>query len=83
MLMYSSLPLSGHFQVASKIVRGLERGDFCITFGAEGYFLGLGTAGFSPSFSVMEAISQVRSRDVCRCRKHFLRRSSGCCMMER
>lgn len=46
-------------QVAAKIVRGLKSGDFCITFGTDGYFLGLGTAGFSPCFSIFPAFVQV------------------------
>lgn len=42
------------------MVRGLEAGDFCITFGSEGYLVGLATAGFSPCFSVVDATLQVR-----------------------
>lgn len=51
-------------QVAAKIVKGVKRGDFCITIGTDGYLLALGTQGFSPCFSVVEAILQVRSGTV-------------------
>lgn len=54
-------PLDGQ-QVAATIVKGLKAGDFCITFGFEGYFVGLGTAGFAPCFSVTQAVCQVRRR---------------------
>lgn len=47
-------------KVAATMVRGLKAGDFCITFGVEGYLLGLGTAGFAPCFSVPRAACQVR-----------------------
>eukprot|EP00903_Cladosiphon_okamuranus_P009315 g8887.t1 len=46
-------------QVAATIVKGLKAGDFCITFGAEGFLVGLGTAGFAPCFSVTQALCQV------------------------
>lgn len=42
------------------MVRGLKAGDFCITFGFEGFLVGLGTAGFAPCFSISEAIFQAR-----------------------
>ncbi|CAM9358961.1 unnamed protein product [Laminaria digitata] len=48
------------YLVALKMVRGLEKGDFCITFGFEGYLVGLATAGFSPCFSLLDATLQVR-----------------------
>ena len=41
-------------------MKGLKAGDFCITFGAEGFLVGLGTAGFAPCFSVTKAVCQVR-----------------------
>lgn len=56
-----SLRLPAH-KVAATIVRGLKAGDFCITFGVEGYLVGLGTAGFAPCFSVTQAVCQVRRR---------------------
>lgn len=43
------------------MVKGLKAGDFCITFGGEGYLVGLATAGFAPCFSVPRAICQVMS----------------------
>lgn len=46
--------------MAATIVKGLKAGDFCITFGAEGFLVGLGTAGFAPCFSVTKAVCQVR-----------------------
>ena len=46
--------------MAATIVKGLKAGDFCITFGAEGFLVGLGTAGFAPCFSVTQAVCQVR-----------------------
>ena len=47
-------------KVAATMVEGLKAGDFCITFGVEGYLVGLGTAGFAPCFSVSRAMCQVR-----------------------
>ena len=55
-----SLRLPARTQVAATIVKGLKAGDFCITFGAEGFLVGLGTAGFAPCFSVTQAVCQVR-----------------------
>ena len=56
MIATALLPL----QVAAKIVQGLKSGNFCITVGLEGFFVGLGTAGFSPCFSVFDATFQVQ-----------------------
>ncbi|CAM9597761.1 unnamed protein product [Ectocarpus sp. 4 AP-2014] len=52
--------------VAATMVKGLKAGDFCITFGGEGYLVGLATAGFAPCFSVPRAICQVLSAGVLR-----------------
>eukprot|EP00904_Undaria_pinnatifida_P001533 jgi/Undpi1/11380/HiC_scaffold_30.g13677.m1 len=61
-------------QVAAKMVRGLEAGDFCITFGAEGYLVGLVTAGFSPCFSLIDATLQVLCASVLRASSFFYTR---------
>ncbi|CAM9575693.1 unnamed protein product [Ectocarpus fasciculatus] len=53
-------------RVAATMVKGLKAGDFCITFGGEGYLVGLATAGFAPCFSVLRAICQVLSAGVLR-----------------
>lgn len=63
-----AFPINFHRgQVAAKIVRGVKRGDFCISVGMDGYLLALGTQGFSPCFSVGEAIMQVSSVYTRRC----------------
>ncbi|CAM9989484.1 unnamed protein product, partial [Scytosiphon promiscuus] len=42
----------------TKASRGVKAGDFCITFGVEGYLVGLATAGFAPCYSVTQAVLQ-------------------------
>ena len=46
--------------IAQDICRGVERGQFQINHGFDGFILGTVTAGMAPVYHVSEAITQVQ-----------------------
>ena len=46
-------------QIAGQIIAGMERGDFAITHGFEGFMLNLCTIGFGPSTSLLRTLLEV------------------------